>query len=137
MRVTINEAEMKQAITNHIGEMMNLAEGCEIDIDLKATRGNEGWTAEIDITRPSTNSPLRIKDKVEDARKAPVTAQELVEDPAPTEPAEVVDDASEVDAESPAEPTEEDLATVGDEPKQAEKKTSLFADLGRPKNEKN
>lgn len=49
MQITIVQSEIETAIRNYIGEQINVKEGMQIDIVLKATRGDEGQTAIIDI----------------------------------------------------------------------------------------
>lgn len=49
MKISIVESEIKEAITNHIMNQMVIREGMRIDIDIAATRGEDGFTAEIKI----------------------------------------------------------------------------------------
>ena len=99
MQITIPEVEIKVAITDYIKRQVNLREDQLIDIDLKATRGIEGYQAIINITSPEhaevyaantatatkpsdapaakaeeaakTDSPLKIVEKVEAAKEKP------------------------------------------------------------------
>lgn len=62
VQVAINEAEIKQAITDYIGKMVNIPQGMSIkDIDLKATRGEEGYQAFIDIEPLTGKAPEAVQ----------------------------------------------------------------------------
>ena len=54
MQITIVQAEIEQAITDFIHRQINVREGMLIQIDLKATRGDAGFQAVIDIVDPNT-----------------------------------------------------------------------------------
>jgi hypothetical protein len=49
MKITIVQTEIETAIRNYIGEMFTIREGMQIDIDLSATRGPEGFIANINV----------------------------------------------------------------------------------------
>ncbi len=116
MKISINEVEIKAAITAMILGQINVKPGHKIEIDLRATRGAEGFMADIDITPEDiggtataaapTADPepaaagLGIATRVETARKAPTP------EPTPAEPAgETVNDPAAAEA-STAEATE-------------------------------
>ena len=73
MKITINQAEIEEAITKHILSQITVKEGMNINIDLRATRGAEGFQADIDIN-DGTNTNLDVSGKVS-AAKAPATAK--------------------------------------------------------------
>lgn len=56
MQITITESEIKTAIRNYILAQIAVREDHEIDVDLRATRGEDGYTALIDI-HPATTPP--------------------------------------------------------------------------------
>lgn len=60
MQITINQNEIEKAIEARIRSQIMVREGFRIDIDLKATRGPEGYQAVIDIVEedaaPATGS---------------------------------------------------------------------------------
>jgi len=114
MKITINQAEIESAITAYIMSQVSIRPDQKISIDLKATRGTEGYSAEIDIQ--STNEvvalaassfhSLNLGEQIVAARQeqAPVKVQKA---PAvvPTTPvAEDNSTASEAAVEAPAEP---------------------------------
>lgn len=53
MRITLVQSEIEEALTDYIKRQVNLRDGQTISIDFKATRGNEGYSAEIAIDTPS------------------------------------------------------------------------------------
>lgn len=99
MQITIVQAEIEQAITDFIHRQINVREGMLIQIDLKATRGDAGFQAVIDIVDPntalaSTPIPAHKQDRVEPEPAQPSAV--LAQEPSPvagpegdTEPARV------------------------------------------------
>ena len=78
MQITIVQAEIEQAITDFIHRQINVREGMLIQIDLKATRGDAGFQAVIDIVDPntalaSTPIPAHKQDRVEPEPAQPIT----------------------------------------------------------------
>lgn len=69
MQITIVETEIKTAIRNHILGLISVREDMKIDIDLRATRGQEGFTAIVDIL---PEDPSGNKNQTEEAVPAPV-----------------------------------------------------------------
>lgn len=49
MRIFLVQAEIEQALENYISEQMSVADGKTFNIKIAATRGDEGFTAEINI----------------------------------------------------------------------------------------
>ena len=77
MQITIVQAEIEQAITDFIHRQINVREGMLIQIDLKATRGDAGFQAVIDIVDPntalaSTPIPAHKQDRVEPEPAQPI-----------------------------------------------------------------
>jgi len=50
MRIILVQAEIELALRNYVFSQINVAEGQDITIDFKNTRGEDGATAEINIT---------------------------------------------------------------------------------------
>lgn len=61
MRIIIVQAEIELAIRQYVLGQINIAEGQEITIDFKNTRGDDGATAEINIMKPVPNEPVSQK----------------------------------------------------------------------------
>ncbi len=58
MQITIVQAEIEQAITDFIHRQINVRDGMLIQIELKATRGDHGFQAVIDIVDPNSTTVL-------------------------------------------------------------------------------
>lgn len=96
MKFVLVEAEIKQAIQEYVSKLITVAPGATIDIDVKATRGADGVTAEIDVALAGSHVP-----------SAPVQAPVVKTTPAPVEVK-----AEPTPAPTPVEPVPEQLATA-------------------------
>lgn len=95
MQITINEIEIKAAIRNHVLGMIAVREDMRIDIDLKATRKEEGYTAVIDIT-PGKGPDGGMPEPEAKTEPAPAPAKEAVKAEAKAEkPKAVVETVAE------------------------------------------
>ena len=142
MQITLVQAEIEQALTEYIHRQINVREGMHIEIDLAATRGQQGFTAMIDIVpdvappaatpvvRPAMRNITRTKEasaSVLGVSAAPVAVEVPVQQELPIE----VPAVEEAKAETPA--VEDDAAvdavmqTTGNRP-------SLFGGLKKPVN---
>ncbi len=63
MKITLDQTEIEQALKNYVAEQMHIKEGMNISIDIRATRGEGGMTAVIDIAPAGTPSPAPVVDK--------------------------------------------------------------------------
>lgn len=118
MQITLTQAEIEQAISNFVTEQVNIREGHTLDIELKAGRGPEGYTATIDIVAPTdTVVPRRPAVKPEAVAKA-ASEQEDVAAPSESEPETSAEEGAQEESseESPVEVK------------------SLFKNLNRPRN---
>lgn len=87
MKFTLVEAEIKQALQDYAGKLLTLAPGATIDIEVKATRGTDGVTAEIDVTLPGTTPAAPVQAPVVKTTPAPVEVKpEPTPAPAVVEP---------------------------------------------------
>lgn len=139
MRIIIVQAEIEAAIEQYVRNQVDIKEGQEISIDFKATRGEDGATADINIgpakveaikptpvkrtgTRVQSNDPV-----TEQVQETPQTAQESEKE------AETVEDTTAT--ETPAETSSEAVETTVETPEaEAKPSTSLFAGMRRPNN---
>jgi hypothetical protein len=91
MQITITQAEIETAIQNYTLGLIAVREDMRIDIDLRATRGEDGYTAVIDITpndTPPGGEPIPETTPVTKPKaKAKETAAPSAE-PAPEAPTE-------------------------------------------------
>ena len=142
MQITLIQSEIEQALKNYINDIMSVKDGMEIEIQLKATRGEEGTTAIIDIVpqKPKAARGGRSSGEIP-AKAEPVKAAAA---PVKAEPAQAVaesvaeaeaDDAEQV-AEQAQEPEALEPAPVEAEQAPAEEapRKSLFAGLSKPQN---
>lgn len=162
MQIILTENEIKQAIEEFVFKSMNVNEDKAIDIDIKATRGADGTTAVIDIVDREGDTPEPVKDVKTSAKKKPGPKPKAVDkpqasttscdeqeapdpEPAETEAQPVFEEESEetTATEEPESEAEEDDGSVVDPVEETETeeaptepapKKSLFAGLGKPKN---
>lgn len=105
MQITITEDEIKEAIRNHMLNQIHVKEDMTIEIDLKATRGDAGYTALIDIS-PSRKTAAKAETKP--APKAADKPVEKQEKPAPTKAKEAAPEPSlKAEVQPEPEPIEE------------------------------
>lgn len=74
MRVTLNQDELFEAISNHLISKLNLDSAANIEISLTAGRSPKGYTADVDITYPKAENTLKITAKDADDAVATETA---------------------------------------------------------------
>lgn len=116
MKFTLVEAEIKQALKDYAAKLITVAPGATIDIEVKATRGADGVTAEIDVALPGAETaPVA---PVQTARvAAPVAPVVVPEQPkaevigqTPPAPVEEPEPQLENDDDVPLEPVEPSVA---------------------------
>ena len=158
MQINLNEADIKLAIEKHVRAKVNFESDVEIVIDLKATRGPEGFTATIDLDETPVKSetekaartprkaaaPTAAEEKVvtlvaKQETPAAETAQGAADEPAGTEATDAPADAGAVeqaaDAAETGQPETTDAAADSEaEAAVPEKPRSLFSNLAKPKN---
>ena len=59
MQLILPQSELEQAIKNYVNDLMNVKEGTELSIDLKAGRGLDGFTATVDIIKAGMAIPAK------------------------------------------------------------------------------
>lgn len=161
MQITITQTEIETAIRNHVLGLIAVRENMTIDIDLKATRGTEGFTAVIDIypaggpnggkpVEQNTGSP-KLDAPKEPAPKGETKAETKAAAPVAAIKEEPVVEAT-AEAEAPAAPAKEPVrpifgkkSTPEKEPEvkaaeaetsDSEKPRSIFGGLTKPVNPK-
>ena len=164
MQITINETEIKQAIKKLVLSQISVAEGMNIDIELKATRGADGATAIIDISEPGSNadtvavarrtpspaptpaatpaaSPvaaqtkLDVAKKIQEAKATPETPAPAVSDGIAEHGEQQEDEGMKAQPEEPADPPAAETPAAAEEPAEpAPAKKSLFGGLKKPAN---
>lgn len=142
MQITLIQSEIEQALKNYINEQVNVKEGMEITIAFKATRGDEGNTAIIDIV-PSAEKVVAVAAPATPTSRAKVTpvvkAAEPKSEPQPVkEDPPFVPDAKQPEAAASAPASSESTDGAAAQDSNAEvasadvpKKPSLFGNLGK------
>ena len=145
MQITLIQSEIEQALKNYINDIMSVKDGMEIEIQLKATRGEEGTTAIIDIVpqkpkvsrggRTSGEVPAKAEPVKAAAVPAKAEAAQVVAEAAPEPVAESVAEAEADDAEQVAEQAQEPAPVEAEQaPAEEAPRKSLFAGLSKPQN---
>ena len=149
MQITLNQVEIEEAITNYVNDLVSVNEGMAITVTIKATRGEEGTTALIDIVpevvEPEVVEPVKaaakpgrkpaVKQAAVPAKEEPVVEAE----PEPEPVAKVAEPEPEAEPvkEEEAAPDTAEVPVADDEqaevPAVAAPK-SLFANLRKPNN---
>lgn len=108
MQITIYQAEIEEAIRTHIHNVVSVKDGHEIKIDLKATRGDTGFQAIIDIEPVVTNG----------AKPMPTRPAQRVVAAAPAAPKPVITtaDLKRMHAEEEAAEAAGSMPDISDEP---------------------
>jgi len=68
MQITLNERELLSAIEDYVRSRINIAPSQRLEIDLKAGRGDNGFSAILDISRsadPELKSEAADKPQLE------------------------------------------------------------------------
>ena len=111
MRIILVQAEIELALRAYVLNQISVREGQEITIAFKNTRGDDGATAEIDISTPSDNIPAKVPSTPLKRTIAPAP----VEAPVTASEPEVEEDTSEPSDGSPAPAVEAESDTTASE----------------------
>lgn len=149
MQITLVQTEIETAIRNYIHSQIVVKDGMKIDIILKATRGDEGTTAIIDITpenQATTPTPVvapaltaiqkKVSTPVPPIVKVEEPKQEPVAEPEPESAAESVPVVDVDPVPAPKAPTQVDepASEAESDSEDAAPRKSLFSGLSKPKN---
>lgn len=118
MKIQIVQTEIEAAIRAHILNQIKVNDGMRIDMTLRATRGEEGFVADIDIVpdtsvtvsaasaATTTSAPLGITEKVTRGSKGPTAASTASTTEAPvSEPVAAEPQESLVEGDQPLKPS--------------------------------
>ena len=140
MQITLVQTEIETAIRNYIHSQIVVKEGMKIDIILKATRGDEGTTAIIDITpegqvpASAASAPVAapVQKKVVPVVAAVPTQTKAAEPELEPEPVPEKAESAEAD---PCPELADGVELVEAEPaSDPTPRKSLFGNLSKPKN---
>ena len=137
MRIILVQAEIELALRAYVLNQISVREGQEITIAFKNTRGDDGATAEIDISTPSDTVPAKVPSTLLKRQAAPtLLAAAQPASQTASEP-DVEEDASDPSNGSPAPAVEAESDTTASEevaPVQ-DASTTSEADAGNQKEE--
>jgi hypothetical protein len=121
MQLILPQSELEQAIKNYVNDLMNVKDGTELSIDLKAGRGLDGFTATVDIIKAGmaipaktvvpaavipapvpVAAPVKVTPRPV-AKEEPVAEEKPAEDTSVANKSEQQEAASEAKEEAPAE----------------------------------
>ena len=75
MQITINQTQIEKAILDFMHKRINIKEGTEVRIEMKATRGAEGFSANIEIIDDLASHEAMLEQ--EKARQSNVKEEKL------------------------------------------------------------
>jgi len=109
MQITLNQDEILVAIQSYVHTQINISDDQEISVDLKAGRGENGFTATLDIAptgepkeaAPAPKKLAAVADTPVSTKKLNLKPAPKVEDEAPEEE-EVIDEGLQEEDEAPA-----------------------------------
>ena len=122
MQITLNQEEILEALDTYVRSQITISENQEISIDLKAGRGENGFTATLDI-RPASTATL-VRARSAELRDSDMTANTMTNggDPGTKLPAaeapketvkETVKEGARDAAETTSKPTASKFAGIG------------------------
>lgn len=111
MRIILVQAEIELALRAYVLNQISVREGQEITIAFKNTRGDDGATAEIDISTPSATNTVKVSNTPVKRTTAPAPVEAPV---AASEP-EMEEDTSDPSDGSPAPAVEAESDTTASE----------------------
>lgn len=117
MQIIIVQSEIESAIRDFVKSQINISEGMEITISLKAGRGDDGYSATIDITPQTAEKQIPATPAKRELPKAVAQVQPVAPVIVAPEPEPAVEAGEPGQTAAPA-------------------KSGLFANLGKPTNTK-
>ena len=142
MKITIVQDVIEEAIRNHILSQIAVKPGMVITMELRATRGDEGFIANINIAPGTSGSNETVVQKVADrevpedvASDEPEAAPAITRTIARVAPTRMVRETPKlveaVETEAPAEVQQDEETSEAEAPL----RPSIFSALRRPSNE--
>lgn len=141
MRIILVQAEIELALRAYVLNQISVREGQEITIAFKNTRGDDGATAEIDISTPSAHIPAKVPSTPLKRTTAPAPTESHQEAPVTASEPEVEEDTSDPSDGSPAPAVEAESDTTASEEEapvqnvSTTSETEAAAELGNQKEE--
>jgi len=79
MQIQLVQTEIEQALRNYINGLINIKEGTQINIDLSAGRGADGFKATIDIVALADQAQTAVKAETKPAEKEKAKSEPVEE----------------------------------------------------------
>lgn len=134
MKITIEQNEIEQAITDYVHSQVSVKEGQAISIDFTAGRGDKGLSATIDISAPKV-----VSQGVGGAKQAAPVNTPTNTKPAAQEATTAVSLSDQSEQANDAPPADEADVGVNEGDTSVTEGTvptgSIFKNLSRPKND--
>lgn len=136
MQITIVQTEIEQAIENYVKSMISVNDDQKISIDLKATRGDTGMQAFIDIVPRKRVQAASITGLVAAATPKADPKPEVKEEVQETAAVQTEEVEQQAEAEAPTRKgVEIEVDEEGNPVKPAGAPKSLFGNLKKPVNQ--
>ena len=133
MQITITQPQIEEAIKNYVLSMLTLKPGQELAIDLRATRGDAGYTAEIAVGPAGKTQPAAPVTRTTAVRTTGVATAQPAAQTENLEPETDVISKAEANVEdASAESAAEEAPAEADDTAGA-KRPSIFANMKAPK----
>lgn len=131
MQITLNQEEIELALDAFVRSQITVSSNQKIVFDLKAGRGESGFSATLDIVPAEVQTTPSVKFRDVNKPRVVDTAAETVTETAATEPAQD-EDVVEGDVEADEAPTEaaETTDDAAEQPGEVRKGGSLFSKTG-------
>lgn len=90
MKISLTQSEIEGAIIDHLKTVINLPEGMEFRVEMAATRGSAGFTADVAIVKgEALETPSRVTERVSEPEPASDGESQVIEEPAIATPKRV------------------------------------------------
>lgn len=90
MKISLTQSEIEDAIIDHLKTVINLPEGMEFRVEMAATRGSAGFTADVSIVKgEALETPSRVTERVSEPEPASDGESQAIEEPAIAAPKRV------------------------------------------------
>lgn len=130
MQVTLVQSEIESALTDYVNNIMSVKEGMGISVTFKATRGEEGATAIIDILPVGEKKAVAAAEPVKrETTKSTGPGKAVADKTAPTTTTGQTTSTSGDDTPVTEEAASEEVDTKAEAVTEQTSKPSLFANL--------
>lgn len=129
MQVTLVQSEIESALTDYVNNIMSVKEGMGISVTFKATRGEEGATAIIDILPVDEKKAVAAEPVKRETAKSTGPGKAVADKTAQTATTGQTTSSSGDDIPATEEAASEEVDTKAEAVTEQTSKPSLFANL--------